>query len=198
MLRSVRRWEDATFCKLPVRPVNHGKDTVSKTSNILSILDESCFNEISGTAEIIQAEEELIVLTNMVEYSSTSKIVGKDLNLHIANLSMPAATLALEYAVTEVPQNCDKQEVILACTDYPFIFRLQVTVSTLAEDFKKRPEGKRCKIDVTPTVGTSGAMLYNLTSKSLPTNIFSMFRVQFLGENQRGKKEQRRKILLQL
>ena len=70
------RGKVATFCKLPVSLVNHGKNTVSKTSNILSIVDESCFNDISGTAEIIQAEGELDVLTNMVEYSGTPKIVG--------------------------------------------------------------------------------------------------------------------------
>ena len=51
------------------------------------------------------------------------KIVGKDLNLHIANSSAPAASLALEYAVTEVRQTCNKQEVMLACTDHPFIFK---------------------------------------------------------------------------
>ena len=81
--------EVATFCKLPVSTVNHGKDTASKTSKILSIVDMSCFKEISGTSEIIQAEEELDVLTNMVEYSGTSKIVGKDLNFHISNSSAP-------------------------------------------------------------------------------------------------------------
>ena len=45
------------------------------------------------------------------------------MNLHIAILSAPAATLALEYAVTEVSSNCNKKEVILACTNYPFIFK---------------------------------------------------------------------------
>ena len=58
----------------------------------------------------------------MVEYSGTSKIVGKDLNLHIANFYAPAAPLALEYVVTEVPQKCNKQEVreiFPTCTDYP-------------------------------------------------------------------------------
>ena len=69
--------EVATFCKLPVSPVNHGKNTVSKTSNILSIVDESCFNDISETAKIIQAEEELDVLTNMVEYSAPQKLLAK-------------------------------------------------------------------------------------------------------------------------
>ena len=34
------RGEVASFCKLPVSMVNHGKDTASKTSNILSIVDE--------------------------------------------------------------------------------------------------------------------------------------------------------------
>ena len=43
-------------------------------------------------------------MTNMVEYSGTSNIVGKDLKLHVANSSAPAAPLALEYVVTEVPQ----------------------------------------------------------------------------------------------
>ena len=62
-------------------------------------------------------------MTSMVEYSGTPEIVGKDLNLHIAILSTPATTLALEYAVTEVSSNCNKKEVILACTDYPFIFK---------------------------------------------------------------------------
>ena len=92
------------------------------------------------------------------------------------------------YVVTEVPQNCNKQEIILACTDYPFIFKASgnseeeseeaIRKNTLAEDFKERPEGKRCKIDVSPTVRTSGTVLCNLIPKSLPTNIFSMFKLQ--------------------
>ena len=207
------RGEFATFCKLPISKVNHGQTTASN-SNILSRVNESCFDDIPGTTEIIQAEEELDFLTNVVENSGTSEIVGKDSNLHSADSSAPAAPLALEYVDTEVPQNCNKQEIVLACTDYPFIFKASgkseeeseeaIRKNTLAEEFKERPEVKRCKMDVSPTVGTFGTLLCNLTLP-LPTNIFSMFRVQsgsshsisILGENQRGKKGQRRKIPLQ-
>ena len=53
----------------------------------------------------------------------------------------------LHIAVTEVPQNCNKQEIILACTDYPFIFKASgrseeeseeaTRKNTLAEDLRK-------------------------------------------------------------
>ena len=84
-----------------------------------------------------------------VEISSTSQIVGKDSNLHIAELSAPAGTLALKYVDTEVPQNCNKQEVreiFPTCTDYPFIFsgigkseeesEEAIKKPSLAEEFK--------------------------------------------------------------
>ena len=45
------RGKVATFCKLLVSMVNHGKDTTSN-SNILSRVNESCFNYIPGTTEI--------------------------------------------------------------------------------------------------------------------------------------------------
>ena len=73
-------------------------------------------------------------------------------------MSAPVGTLALKYVDTEVPQNCNKQEIVLACTDYPFIFKVSgkteeeseeaIRKITLAEEFKERPEGKRCRIDV--------------------------------------------------
>ena len=68
-------------------------------------------------------------------------------------------------------QNCNKQEIgeiFPACTDYPFIFtgsgkseeesEEAIRKPALAEEFKERPEGKRCKIDVCPSLGnlTSG------------------------------------------
>ena len=101
----------------------------------------------------------------MVEYSGAPEIVGKDLNLHFTISSEPATTLALEYAYTEVSSNCNKKEVILACTDYTFISKASgkseevIRKSTLAEDVKEIPEGKGFKIDVSPRVGTSGAVL---------------------------------------
>ena len=98
-----------------------------------------------------------------VEISGTSQIVGKDSNLHIAELSAPAGTLALKYVDAEVPQNCNKQEVgeiFPTCTDYPFIFtgsgkseeesEEAIRKPALAEEFKERPEEKRCRIDVCP------------------------------------------------
>ena len=51
--------------------------------------------------------------------------MGKNLNLHIAELSALAGTLALKYVDEEEPQYCNKQEVgeiFPTCTDYPFIF----------------------------------------------------------------------------
>ena len=69
-----RKGEVATFCQLPVSPVNHGKNTVSTTGDILSKVHESCLEDISGTAEILQIEGELDVSTRMVEYSGTPKI----------------------------------------------------------------------------------------------------------------------------
>ena len=63
-----------------------------------------------------------------VEISGTSQIVGKDSNLHIAELSWPAGKLALKYVDSEVPQNCNTQElreIFPTCTDYPHLF-LQV------------------------------------------------------------------------
>ena len=116
------RGEIATFCKFPVSTVKHGQTTTSN-SKILSRVNESFFDDISGATEIIQAEEELDIFTNVVENSGTSVIVGKDSNLHSADLSVLAAPLALEYVDTEVPQNCNKQEIVLACTDYPLIFK---------------------------------------------------------------------------
>ena len=97
------RGEIATFCKFPVSMVKHGQTTASN-SNILSRVNESCFDDIPGTTEIIQAEEELEILTSVVENSGTSEIVGKDSNLHSADSSAPAAPLSLEYVDTEVPQ----------------------------------------------------------------------------------------------
>ena len=109
------------------------------------------------------------VLTSMVEYFGTPEIEGNDLNLHIAISSMPATPLATDYAVTELSSNCNEKEVILACTDYPFICMASVKEEeeereeamrniTLAEESEERPEGKRCKIDVSQTVATSGAV----------------------------------------
>ena len=54
------------------------------------------------------------VSTNLVEYSGTSEIEGKDLNMHIAILSEPADFLAIEYAGAEVSTNCNSKEVNLA------------------------------------------------------------------------------------
>ena len=59
----------------------------------------------------------------MIEYSGTPEVEGKDLNMPISNSSAPATPLAIDYAVTEVSSNCNKKELILACTDYPFIFK---------------------------------------------------------------------------
>ena len=87
----------------------HTKDG-SPISYRMCFAASTIFQSISGTAEIIQTEEELDALTNMVEYSGTSEIVGNDLELHIADLSVPAAPLALEYVVTEVPQNCKNRK----------------------------------------------------------------------------------------
>ena len=113
----------ATFWQLPVSPVNCGKNTVSKTGDILSKVHESCLEDISGTAERLQIEGELDVSTSMVEYSGTPEIEGKDFNMHIAILSALATPLAIDYAVTEVSSNCNKKEVVLACTDYLFTFK---------------------------------------------------------------------------
>ena len=91
--------------------------------------------------------------------------------------------LNLKYVDIEVPQNCNKQKTVLDCTEYTFIFKASgkseeaIRKNTLAEEFRERPEVKRCKIDVSPTVGTSSVVLCNLTLP-LPTNILSMYRVQ--------------------
>ena len=102
-------------------------ETIASNSNVLSIVKPlSCFDDISGSTEIVQAEKGLETTKTIgVEISGTSQIVGKDLNLHIADLSAPAGTLALKYVDAEVSQNCNKQEIgeiFPACTDYPFIF----------------------------------------------------------------------------
>ena len=76
-------WDNLTShddCQLPVSPVNHGQNTVSKTGDILSKVHESCLEDISGTAEILQIEGELDVSISMVEYSGTPEIEGKILN----------------------------------------------------------------------------------------------------------------------
>ena len=90
--------EVASFCQLPVSPVNHGQNTVSKIGD-MSKVHESCLEDISGPAEILQIEGGLDVSTNMVEYSGTSEVEGKDLNMHIAILSEPAKSLAIDYAL---------------------------------------------------------------------------------------------------
>ena len=85
----------------------------------------SCFDDISWSTEIVQAEKGLETTKTIgVDISGTSKIVGKDSNRLIEDLYSLASTLALKYVDTEVPQNCNKQEIVLACTtDYPFIFK---------------------------------------------------------------------------
>ena len=100
-------------------------DSQNTISNIgdMSKVKKSCLKDISGPAEISQIEGGLKVSTNLVEYSGTSEIEGKDLNMHIAILSEPAKSLAIEYAVAEVSSNCNNKEVNLACSDYPFIFK---------------------------------------------------------------------------
>ena len=105
--------------------VYHGQNTVSKIGD-MSKVNESCLEDISGPAEILQIEGASDVLTNMVEYSGTSEVEGKYLNMHIAILSAPAKSLAIDYAVTEVSSNCNKKEVVFASTYYLFLFlRLQ-------------------------------------------------------------------------
>ena len=67
-------------------------------------------------------------------------------------MSAQAGTLALKYVDTEVPQNCNKQEVreiFPTFTDYPFIFtgsgkseeesEEAIRKPALAEEFKERP-----------------------------------------------------------
>ena len=132
--------------------------------------------------------------------------------------SVPAKSLAIDYAVTEVSSNCNKKEVILASTDYLFTFKASgkekeeeseeaMRNSTLAEESEERPEGKRCKIDVSPTVATSGAVLCNLLPKSLPKNIFNILKVQCGSDHsisiprrrtKREKNKSRRKIPIHL
>ena len=113
--------------------------------------------------------------------------MGKDSNLHIAELSEPAGKMALKYVDSEVPQNCNTQEVreiFPTCTDYPpFIFtgsgksEEDIRKPALAEEFKERPEGKRCRIDACPPVGSSGAKLHKV-ALPLKSNLFSLFRRQ--------------------
>ena len=51
--------EIATFSKVPVSSVLQG-ETITNNSNVLSVVKPlSCFDDISGATEIIQAEEEL-------------------------------------------------------------------------------------------------------------------------------------------
>ena len=77
----------------------------------ISYSNESCLSDISGSKEIAQCEKGLETKKTIgVEISGTSQIVGKDSNLHIAELSAPASTLALKYVDAEVPQNCNKQD----------------------------------------------------------------------------------------
>ena len=59
----------------------------------------------------------------------------------------------------------NNKEVVLTCANYLFTFKdigkeeeeneEQMRNSTLAEEPEERPEGKRCKIDVSPRVATS-------------------------------------------
>lgn len=50
----------------------------------MSKVKKSCLEDMSGPAEILQIEWGLEVSTILVEYSGTSEIEGKDLNMHIA------------------------------------------------------------------------------------------------------------------
>ena len=59
--------------KVNKKRVKHVKTTDSN-SNILSRVNESCFIDIPGTTEIIQAEEELDFFTNVVENFDTTEL----------------------------------------------------------------------------------------------------------------------------
>ena len=74
-------------------------------------------------------------------------------------IETPCQVFRLLFPGLEVSTNCNKKEVILACTDYPFIFKASgkkeveeseeaMRNSTLAEESEERPEGKRCQFDV--------------------------------------------------
>ena len=78
--------------------MNHSteKNTKQIIEAIISKVEESCLENISRPAETLQIEGELEVSTNLVEYSGTSEIEGKDLKKHIAILSEPANFLAIE------------------------------------------------------------------------------------------------------
>ena len=78
----------ATFGIYPVSSVLKGGHIASK-SNILKVKPLSCFSDISGSIEIAQCEKGLETNKTIgVEISGTSQIVGKDSNLHIADLSV--------------------------------------------------------------------------------------------------------------
>ena len=93
----------------------------SNSNALCKVKPVSCFDDISMSTEIAQCEKGLGTNKTIgVEISGTSQTVGKDSNLHIAELSAPAGTLALKYVDAEVPQNCNKQEVreiFPTCTD---------------------------------------------------------------------------------
>ena len=100
----------ATFSKGPVSSVLKGGHIASNSNVLCKVKPLSCFDDISGSTEIAQCEKGLETnKTTGVEISGTSQIVGKNLNLHIAELSAPAGTLALKYVDAEVSQNCNKQ-----------------------------------------------------------------------------------------
>ena len=103
--------------------VLHGQSTVINLGDI-TIVEESCLENISWLAETLKMYGELEVSTNLVEYSGTSEIEGKDFKKHIAISSKPANILAaIEYAGTVLFSNCNNKAVNLACTGYPFIFK---------------------------------------------------------------------------
>ena len=76
----------------------------------------------------------------MVEYSGQTDIVGKDFNEHIANLSIPAKTPALEYTGLEVLSKSNKIAVSYAYTHVPFNFK-----AARKKQEKQEPEGIRKK-----------------------------------------------------
>ena len=59
----------------------------------------------------------------MVKLSGQTDIVGKDMNEHIANSSIPAKTRALEYTGSEVLSKSNKIALINECTHVTFSFR---------------------------------------------------------------------------
>ena len=85
----------ATFSKGPVSSVLKGGHIASNSNVLCKVKPLSCFDDISGSTEIAQCEKGLETNKTIgVEISGTSQIVGKDLNLHIAELSNPKSVVA--------------------------------------------------------------------------------------------------------